>query len=97
MATDIGRRQFIFALGGVTVALPLAARAQQPAIPVVAFISAFSADASARFTAAFRKGLNETGYVEDLQSTKFEFVLNLQTARRSASRCRQACSPSPTR
>jgi ABC-type uncharacterized transport system substrate-binding protein len=64
MATDIGRRQFIFALGGVTVALPLAARAQQPAIPVVAFISAFSADASARFTAAFRKGLNETGAIE---------------------------------
>jgi putative ABC transport system substrate-binding protein len=40
------------------------ARAQQPALPVVAFIRDGSADASARFVAAFRKGLNETGYIE---------------------------------
>jgi len=43
---------------------PLAARAQRPAVPVIAFISGRSADASARYVAAFRKGLNETGYVE---------------------------------
>src|SRR6202171_2609510 len=57
------RREFI-TLFGAAVARPLVARAQQPALPVVAFIRDGSADASARFVAAFRKGLNETGYVE---------------------------------
>jgi len=57
------RRQFITIFGSVAV-WPLTARAQQPALPVVGFIRDGSADASARFVAAFRKGLNETGYVE---------------------------------
>ena len=43
---------------------PLTARAQQPALPVVGFVRDGSADASVRQVAAFRKGLNETGYVE---------------------------------
>jgi putative ABC transport system substrate-binding protein len=60
------RRDFITLLGSTVaaVAWPLTARAQQPALPMVAFIREGSADASARFAAAFRKGLNETGYVE---------------------------------
>jgi putative tryptophan/tyrosine transport system substrate-binding protein len=58
------RRDFITLLGVAAVAWPSGARGQQSALPVVGFIRDGSADASPRFAAAFRKGLNETGYVE---------------------------------
>jgi putative tryptophan/tyrosine transport system substrate-binding protein len=55
------RREFITLLGG-TAAWPVAARAQQPVMPVVSFVSGRSPEVSARNAASFRKGLNETGY-----------------------------------
>jgi putative ABC transport system substrate-binding protein len=58
------RREFILALGGAAVGWPLAARAQQPALPVVGFVNTASAKGYARPLAAFLKGLIETGYVD---------------------------------
>jgi putative ABC transport system substrate-binding protein len=63
MPVNIGRRELIAALGGAA-AWPLAARAQQSAMSTVGFVTGRSPEDSARLGAAFRKGLNETGYVE---------------------------------
>jgi putative tryptophan/tyrosine transport system substrate-binding protein len=64
MPLDRLRRRDFIALLGSAAAWPLTVIAQQPVMPVVSFVSGRSSDGSARFAAAFQKGLSEIGYVE---------------------------------
>lgn len=58
------RREFIALLAGTAVTRPLAARAQKPTLPMIGFLNVASADGYQPMVAAFRRGLQETGYVE---------------------------------
>jgi putative ABC transport system substrate-binding protein len=71
MTIGIGRRQFII-LGGAVAGCPFAARAQQPAVPVIGYLSALSEAQSAASLGGFRRGLNEVGFVEH-QNVVIEF------------------------
>ena len=61
---QLRRREFITIASGAAVALPLVARAQQPAMPVVGYLYSGTPESSERFVAAFRAGLNEVGFFE---------------------------------
>src|SRR5690242_7275705 len=58
------RREFLIFLGGAVTAGPVAAYAQQPALPVVGFLGSRSAETDAHLMTWFRRGLAESGYVE---------------------------------
>src|SRR5262247_17530 len=64
MASYIGRRKFLATLGGAAFAWPVAARAQQPAMPVVGFLNSLGQNDRPNLPAAFRRGLGEAGHVD---------------------------------
>src|SRR5262245_59888883 len=64
MTVIIGRRELLAALGGAAVAWPLAARAQQPSLPVIGILAVAAPEANAIRLSAFREGLRTAGYIE---------------------------------
>jgi putative ABC transport system substrate-binding protein len=71
------RRAFIMLLGGMAVACPPAARAQQDITPAVGFLNALGQNDRPNLPAAFRRGLSETGYVDGRNVTiEYRFAEN---------------------
>ena len=64
MAIHVGRRQFLAAIGSTAAAWPLAARAQQPAMPVIGYLSGATFETMREYVAAFRRGLADEGFFE---------------------------------
>ena len=79
------RREFITLLGGA-VAWPLVARAQQPAMPVIGFLTSRGPSDTPQLLAAFRQGLKDTGFVEGQNlAVEYRFAGNRRTAPRVGS------------
>ena len=72
MAIRIRRREFIVTLCGAAATWPIAARAQQPAMPIIGFLNSTSPNGYEPMVAAFRQGLKETGYIES-QNVAIEY------------------------
>ncbi len=72
---QLKRREFIMLLGGAAVVWPFAARAQQPAMPVVGYLSSLGQAVSVQFDDAFRRGLSQMGFVEGQNvSTEYRWI-----------------------
>src|SRR5205814_3216118 len=72
MGAVMRRRDFVKAIASSSLVWPLAARAQQPAMPVIGYLANASPAGFAQFVAAFRRGLSEMGYIES-QNVAIEY------------------------